>query len=77
VLAEGLRRAGRDLRRERLVAYLERLWAFEPGLGRAVTFGPNRRVGVLGSYVVNVDLAERRLRLAGWVPLDDKPPAAP
>lgn len=44
VLVEGLKRAGRDLSREGLVAALEGLYEFDTGLG-PVTYGPNRRIG--------------------------------
>ncbi len=56
VLLEGLRRTGRQLSRERLVASLEQLWEFPTGLQHPVTFGPARRVGALGAHVVSVDL---------------------
>jgi ABC-type branched-subunit amino acid transport system substrate-binding protein len=71
VLVEGLKRAGRALSRERLVSSLEALHAFETGLSPPVTFGPDRRVGVLGAYVVEVDPAGRAFRPAGgFIALD-------
>ncbi len=69
VLAEGLRRAGRQLSRERLVAALEGLSGHETGLTPPVTFGPRRRVGALGGYVLVAEGG--RLRpVSGWVRLD-------
>ncbi len=59
VLVEGLRRAGRDLSRSRLIHRLETLNEFDNGLTPWVTYGPNRRVGVLGAYVATVDLEHR------------------
>jgi ABC-type branched-subunit amino acid transport system substrate-binding protein len=71
VLVEGLKRSGRALSRERLVASLEALYAFETGLSPPVTFGPDRRVGALGAYVVRVDPAARAfVPVGGWIPLD-------
>lgn len=61
VFVEGLRRTGRDLSREKLVASLEKLYEFETGLIRRVSFGPNRRVGVLGAYVIAADLEKKTL----------------
>jgi ABC-type branched-subunit amino acid transport system substrate-binding protein len=75
VLVEGLKRAGRALSREKLVASLEALHAFETGLAPPVTFGPDRRVGSFGGYVVEVDPAARAFRpFGGWIPLDPLPP---
>ncbi|HWW74486.1 MAG TPA: ABC transporter substrate-binding protein [Pyrinomonadaceae bacterium] len=59
VLVEGLQRGGKDLSRERLVTALEGLYDFETGVTPRLTFGPNRRVGAAGAYVVTVD-AERK-----------------
>jgi ABC-type branched-subunit amino acid transport system substrate-binding protein len=71
VLVEGLRRAGRHLSRERLVASLEALYDFENGLLRPITYGPNRRVGALGGHVVAVDLpAGAFSAVGGWRPLE-------
>lgn len=44
IFVEGLKRAGRDLSREGLVAALEGLYQFDAGLA-TVTYGPNRRIG--------------------------------
>ncbi len=75
VLVEGLKRAGRALSREKLVASLEALHAFETGLAPPVTFGPDRRVGSFGGYVVGVDPAARAFRpFGGWIPLEPLPP---
>lgn len=52
VLVEGLKQAGRQVTAARLVAALEELRDFAPTLGPAVTFGPNRRVGVSGMRIV-------------------------
>ena len=59
VLVEGMRRAGRDLSRERLIAGLEQLYRFETGVTPPLTYGPNRRIGARGAHVLAVDIANR------------------
>ncbi len=59
IFTEALKRAGRDLSREKLVTALEGLYEYETGVMPSITFGPNRRVGSLGSYVVSPDLTQR------------------
>ncbi len=68
VLAEGLKRGGRDISRERLVGALEGFYDNETGLTPRLTFGPNRRVGAAGAYIVRVD-PERKdfVPASGWV----------
>jgi ABC-type branched-subunit amino acid transport system substrate-binding protein len=55
ILTEGLRRSGRDLSRERFISALEKLYEFETGLTPPITYGPNKRIGALGAYVVRID----------------------
>lgn len=45
ILVEGLKRAGRELTRERLMEALRSLRGFDLGSGDLVTFGPNDHVG--------------------------------
>jgi len=52
VLVEGLKQTGRQVTAARLIGALEQLRDFAPGLGPAVSFGPNRRVGVSGMRIV-------------------------
>ena len=59
IFTEALKRAGRDVSREKLVTALEGLYEYETGVMPSITFGPNRRVGSLGSYVVSPDLTRR------------------
>jgi len=59
VMVEGLKRAGRDLSRERLVRELEGLTEFQAGLMPPVSYNATRRIGALGGYVVKLDLANR------------------
>jgi ABC-type branched-subunit amino acid transport system substrate-binding protein len=56
LLVEGLKRAGRDLNRERLIEALEGLYKFATGFTPAVTYGPNRRLGARGAHIVPLDL---------------------
>lgn len=71
VLTEGLRRAGRDLTRERFVEALETLNHYDPmGYAPAVSFGPDRRTGALGGYVVAIDPQHGFAPASGWIALD-------
>jgi ABC-type branched-subunit amino acid transport system substrate-binding protein len=56
VLVAALRVVGRELSREKLVAALEGLSEFETGLTPRISFGPNRRIGALGAYIVAFDV---------------------
>lgn len=68
ILVEAMRRVGKDLSREKLIQALEGLYEFSTGLTPAITFGPNRRIGAMGTYVVTIDLKERRFVPAGgWI----------
>jgi ABC-type branched-subunit amino acid transport system substrate-binding protein len=67
LLMEGLKGAGRDSSRAKLLRALEKLYEFETGLTPAITYGANRRVGALGAYVVAVDLEKRDfVPVGGW-----------
>ncbi len=63
IFTEALKRAGRDLSREKLVTALEGLYEYNTGVTPNITFGPNRRVGSMGSYVVSIDLSKREFVL--------------
>ena len=68
LLVEALRRAGKDVTRETLIQTLEGLHQYSTGLTPAITFGPNRRIGAMGAYVVTVDLKEKKfLPVSEWV----------
>ncbi|MEO1087618.1 MAG: hypothetical protein AAFY88_25570, partial [Acidobacteriota bacterium] len=54
LLVEGLERSGRELSRERLIGALEGLYDHPTWLTPALTYGPNRRVGARGAYVVAI-----------------------
>ncbi len=68
LLIEGLKRAGKDLSRERLIQVLEGFYEYKTGLTPPITWGPNRRIGAMGAYVVRVDLkAKQFVPASGWV----------
>ncbi len=68
VLVEGMRRAGRDLTRERLIDTLEHLYDYDTGLLPPITYGPARRVGALGAYILAYDGSRRSFSPTGeWV----------
>jgi ABC-type branched-subunit amino acid transport system substrate-binding protein len=66
LLVEGLKLSGRDLSREKLITALEGFYKFETGLTPPITYGPNRRIGALGAYVVAVDIENK-----GFIPASD------
>ena len=63
LLSEGLKQAGRDTSREKLVDALEGLHDFDTGLTPLISFGPGRRLGLSGAHVVTVDLPDQRFYL--------------
>ena len=68
ILVEGLKLAGKDLSREKLITSLEGLYEFDTGLTPRVTYGPNRRIGALGAYVVTLDVDKKRfIPVSAWV----------
>jgi len=67
IFTEGLKRAGRDLSREKLITALEGLYQYDTGVTPSITFGPNRRVGAMGAYVLSIDPAKREFISSGWV----------
>lgn len=71
LLIEGLKRAGKDLSRERLIQVLEGFYEYQTGLTPPITWGPNRRVGAMGAYVVRVDLKEKQfVPASGWISIN-------
>jgi ABC-type branched-subunit amino acid transport system substrate-binding protein len=71
ILVHALELCGKDLSRERLVTMLEGLYEYETGLLPKITFGPNRRIGALGAYIVTID-PEKKLFPASmeWIAVD-------
>ena len=71
ILVHALEICGKDLSRERLITTLEGLYEYDTGLMPRITFGPNRRIGALGAYVVTID-PEKKLfpATAEWIAVD-------
>jgi ABC-type branched-subunit amino acid transport system substrate-binding protein len=59
-LIEALKRTGRDLSQDRLVATLEGLSQFETGFTAPLSYGPSRRVGSMGFSIMMADLKARK-----------------
>jgi len=71
ILVHALELSGKDLSRERLVTTLEGLYEFDTGLMPRITFGPNRRIGVLGAYIVTIDPDKKLFpATAEWISVD-------
>jgi ABC-type branched-subunit amino acid transport system substrate-binding protein len=71
VLIEGLKLAGKDLAREKLITSLEGFYEFKTGLIPPITYGPDRRIGTLGAYVVRIDRDKRQFAPAGdWIDIN-------
>jgi ABC-type branched-subunit amino acid transport system substrate-binding protein len=70
-LVHALELCGKDLSRERLITTLEGLYEYDTGLMPKITFGPNRRIGALGAYIVTID-PEKKLFPASmeWIAVD-------
>ncbi|MDX6384499.1 MAG: hypothetical protein QOK48_2072 [Blastocatellia bacterium] len=71
ILVQGLERAGKNLSREGLVTTLEGLYEFDTGLTPKITFGPNRRIGAFGAYIITID-PEKKLFPASveWITVE-------
>jgi ABC-type branched-subunit amino acid transport system substrate-binding protein len=71
ILVHALEICGKDLSRERLVTTLEGLYEYDTGLMPKITFGPNRRIGALGAYIVTID-PEKKLFPASseWIAVE-------
>jgi ABC-type branched-subunit amino acid transport system substrate-binding protein len=68
VLLEALKRAGKDLSREKLIQTLEGFYNYQTGLTPPLSYGPNRRIGAMGAYVVTINLKEKKfVPVSGWV----------
>lgn len=63
LLSEGMKQAGRDASREKLISALEGLHNFDTGLTPLISFGPGRRQGLRGAHIVTVDLPGQRFYL--------------
>jgi ABC-type branched-subunit amino acid transport system substrate-binding protein len=73
LLEEGLRRSGFQPTRAGLIEELGRLEGFETGFSRPLTFGPTRRLGSDGAYLLTLDTSGRQFRPVGWVAAGTRP----
>lgn len=67
IFVEATKLSGRQLDRAALISGLEKLRDFKTGVVPPVTFGPNRRVGAEGSYIVRVDMSKKQ-----YVPMGER-----
>ena len=68
ILVEALKRSGKDLTREKLIQVLESLHGYSTGLTPAITYGPNRRIGATGAYIIMIDMKQKQfIPVGGWV----------
>jgi ABC-type branched-subunit amino acid transport system substrate-binding protein len=71
ILTEALKRAGKDVSREKLVDILEGFYDYPTGLTPPITYGPNTRVGAMGAYIVAIDLKQQQfLSVSAWVKIN-------
>ena len=69
IFVEGLKRTGADLSREQLISALEGLYEYDTGLTPKLIFGPNRRVGAAGAYIITINAETKEfVPASGWVP---------
>jgi len=70
-LIEGVKRSGKRITRKKLVEAIEELYGFDAGLNRPISYGSQRRTGLLGAHLVKLDPGHKRLSTTGaWVRLD-------
>jgi ABC-type branched-subunit amino acid transport system substrate-binding protein len=67
VFYEAVKLSSRQLDRATFLRSLEQLRDFKTGVMPPMTFGPNRRIGSTGSYIVGLDLDKKQ-----YVPLTDR-----
>jgi len=70
ITLEALRQSGRDVSRERFARAVEGLHRFDAGPTPLVSYGPSRRVGALGGYVVAVDPHKGFRPVSDWIGLE-------
>ena len=71
ILAEAIKRSGKDVSREKLIQALEGLHQFSTGLTAPISYGPNRRIGAMGAHVVTIDLKTKQFVIeGGWIEIN-------
>ncbi len=69
IMAEALRRAGRDLTREKLIEALETFKNWNGVLAHNITWGPGKRQGQNSLFFARAEKGEY-VRISGWLTLD-------
>jgi ABC-type branched-subunit amino acid transport system substrate-binding protein len=69
LFVEGLRKAGRNLSRVKLVEGLESMYQFDTGVTPPLSYGPNRRIGARGAHILTLDVENKTYRPVGdgWI----------
>lgn len=68
ILVEALKLTGRELSREKLIRTLEGFYNFDTGLSPRISYGPNRRIGAFGAYIVTIDPEKKQfIPAGGWI----------
>jgi ABC-type branched-subunit amino acid transport system substrate-binding protein len=68
VLVQGLKLAGREVSRKKLVTALEGLYDYDTGLTPKLRYGPNQHIGALGAYMVTLDKKTGQIKPASdWM----------
>lgn len=68
ILVEAIKRVGKDLSREKLIQVLEGFYEYPTGLMPLITYGPNRRIGAQGGYVIMLDLKQKQfVPASSWI----------
>jgi len=70
VFAEALKRSGRALSREKILAALEGLADYRSGLMPPISYNRSRRIGAFGAYVITLDLQKQGFgETSNWISL--------
>jgi ABC-type branched-subunit amino acid transport system substrate-binding protein len=67
IFAEAVKTSSKQLNRAELINALEQLRGYKTGVTPPVTYGPNRRIGASGSYIVKIDLSKKQ-----YAPVSDR-----
>jgi ABC-type branched-subunit amino acid transport system substrate-binding protein len=60
IFVEAAKSSGKQLNRAEIIRALEQMRNYVTGVIAPVTFGPNRRIGANGSYIVKADLGRKQ-----------------
>ncbi len=68
IFVEGLKRAGKDLTRDKLIAALETLNGWDGIMAKGITYGPNERSGKTSMYFLKGE-KNNYVTISGWIKL--------